>query len=354
MIKKARKKIYKLRIQLVILLILLAVTIGVYVAYTQEKQVTPSITITDVIENTIVAMLGEYPDPPHSPVARELQLLWFIFSVVIAGVVIGKISSIFVTYSLKQRSKMKEFKDHIVICNWNQRAEEIIRQLFDSHVNGDLDVVVVSASPINEIELNENDQEHFMFIQNDPTQHNVLSSVNVRGAKSIIILADEQTENPDDKSVLIALAVKHLEAKHDQDMHVVAELININRKRHLQDAGADEVVCSMSYSSGIIAQSALFKNMSEIYQRLLSYSNDTNEIYFVPPERYSSEYIGLDFVSLSHSINRKRHQANEPPALLLGIRHNGKIMLNPRPTEFAGLSQGDFLIVMAFENIKML
>jgi hypothetical protein len=30
---------------------------------------------------------------------------------------------------------MKEFKSHIVICNWNQRAEEIIRQLFESHVD---------------------------------------------------------------------------------------------------------------------------------------------------------------------------------------------------------------------------
>jgi voltage-gated potassium channel len=103
-------------------------TIGVLAAYTQEKAVTPNITIIDILENTIVAMLGEYPDKPHSLTARGLQLVWFVCSVVIFGGVVGKISSIFVTYSLKQGNRMKESKSHIVICNWNQRAEEIIRQ----------------------------------------------------------------------------------------------------------------------------------------------------------------------------------------------------------------------------------
>jgi voltage-gated potassium channel len=352
MISRVKRKYFKFRLLFWLALVFIFLTIGVLVAYTQEKAVTPNITIIDILENTIVAMLGEYPDKPHSLIARGLQLVWFVFSVVIFGVVVGKISSIFVTYSLKQGNRMKEFKSHIVICNWNQRAEEIIRQLFESHVNNSLDVVVVSASPIDEIDLPDDCKEHFHFVHSDPTQHSVLSSVNVQKAKSIVILADEKSESPDDKSVLIALAVKHLETALDKDLHVVAELININRKRHLQDAGADEIVCSMSYSSGIIAQSALFKNMSEIYQRLLSYSSDTNEIYFVPPEQYSKEYLGMDFTSISSAINDKRKAKDESPVLLLGVKHKGKILLNPRPSEFTGLLEDDSLIIMAFQSVK--
>jgi voltage-gated potassium channel len=247
---------------------------------------------------------------------------------------------------------MKMFKNHIVVCNWNSRAEEIVQQLFESRVNKQLDIVVVSASPIDDMELSEEYKEHFYFVHNDPTQHSVLSSVNAHKAQSIIILADDKSESPDDKSVLIALAVKHLESTSNKNLHVVAELININRKRHLEDAGADEIVCSMSYSSGIIAQSALFKNMSEIYQRLLSYSDDTNEIYFVPPGQYAKEYIGMDFTDISNAINQKRKSKNETPVLLLGVKHQGQILLNPRPSEFRGLLEDDSLIIMAFQHVR--
>ena len=340
----------KLFIWLFVIFFILVV--GIFFAYQQEKAVSPDITFIDVIENTIIAMLGEYPDKPHSFIARALQLMWFAFSVVIFGLVVGKISSLFVTYSLKQREKMEDFKNHIVICNWNQQGEEIVRQLFESHVNDSLEVVVVSASPIDEINLPDEYRKHFHFVHSDPTQHSVLSSINAQKAKSIVILADKKSESPDDKSVLIALAVKHLEAAMDKDLHVIAELININRKRHLMDAGADEIVCSMSYSSGIIAQSALFKNMSEIYQRLLSYSNDTNEIYFVPPGQYSAEYLGMDFSDISNTINEKRKNKNEIPVLLLGVKHQEQILLNPRPSEFSGLLEDDSLIIMAFESVK--
>ena len=244
------------------------------------------------------------------------------------------------------------FKNHIVICNWNQRAEEIIQQLFDSHVNNHLDIVMVSASPIDKIALPDEYKEHLHLVQNDPTQHNTLSNVNAHKARSIIILADNKSESPDDKSVLIALAVKHLEKTLNKDLYVVAELININRKRHLKDAGADEIICSMSYSSGIIAQSALFKNMSEIYQRLLSYSKDTNEIYFVSPKQYPEKYLGMNFADIAYKINEKRKELNESPVLLLGVKHKGDILLNPRQTEFSELCEEDSLIIMAFENIK--
>jgi len=344
----------KIKIIFGILFFLILVVGGVLTAYFQEKSVSPDITLAEVAENTIITMLGEYPDKPHSLIARSLQLLWFAFSVLIFGLVVGKISSIFITYSLEQRNKMKIFKDHIVVCNWNQRTEKIIQELFESHVDDDLDIVVVSAAPVNvdEIDISDEDNKHFYFIHNDPTQHSVLTSINAQKARSIVILADEKSESPDDKSVLIALAVKHLENVLNKNLHVVAELIDVNRERHLKEAGADEIVCSMSHCSGIIAQSALFKNMSEIYQRLLSYSNKSNEIYFVPPQQYSKEYIGMDFVNISHKINDNRKNLNETPVLLLGVKHKEKILLNPKGSEFSELAEGDSLIIMAFNHVK--
>lgn len=337
-----------------ILIVLVILAAGIYFAYQQEKTVSPDITFIDVVENTIIAMLGEYPDKPHSLIARGLQLLWFAFSVVIFGLVVGKISSLFITYSLKQRDKMKSFENHIVICNWNKRGEEIIQQLLEAQNKDVFDIVVLSGAAIDlsEFKISDDKRQYLHFIQDDPTQHCVLMKINAQKAKSIIILADDKSESPDEKSVLIALAVKHLERDLNKDLHVVAELVNPGLKRHLVEAGADEVVCSMSYNSGIIAQSALFKKMSEIYQRLLTYSNDTNEIYFQSPSEYSSEYIGKSFEEIAELINQKRFKEKENPVILLGVKHGDEILMNPKSSEFSVLEKGDYLITMAYNHAK--
>jgi hypothetical protein len=71
-ISRVKRKYFKFRLLFWLSLVFIFLTIGVLVAYTQEKAVTPNITIIDILENTIIAMLGEYPDnltasQPHCP-----------------------------------------------------------------------------------------------------------------------------------------------------------------------------------------------------------------------------------------------------------------------------------------------
>jgi hypothetical protein len=107
---RVKRKFFKCKTICWLLLFCIILAAGIWITYCQEKAVTPDITLIDILENTIVAMLGEYPDKPHSFIARALQLLWFIFSVVIFGLVVGKISSVFVTYSDTVKSKMKTYE----------------------------------------------------------------------------------------------------------------------------------------------------------------------------------------------------------------------------------------------------
>ena len=104
------KKIFKrtkTKIIFGILFFLILVVGGIFVAYVNEKNVSPDVTLAEVTENTVITMLGEYPDKPRSLIARSLQLLWFAFSVLIFGLVVGTISSKFINYSLNQKGEIK-------------------------------------------------------------------------------------------------------------------------------------------------------------------------------------------------------------------------------------------------------
>ena len=134
---------------------------------------------------------------------------------------------------------------------------------------------------------------------------------------------------------------------------MIAELVNLDRRRHLQEAGVDEVVSARDYSSGIIAQSAIFRNMSVVYQQLLTYSDDSNEFYFIQPGNYPSELLGKRFPELGTWISDYSAKHPNNPILLLGVkRGDGTILLNPKPSHFDHLEEEDSLIVMAFRNIE--
>lgn len=321
-----------------------------------EGGLTSKAALWEVLENSLIALLGEYPDEPRTITGRVIQLFLLIVGTLGFGAVIGTSSSFFITRALLEEKPMTDFQDHIMICNWNEKAPAILEQLLEANKQEPRDIVIISASVIENVD-NLKEQSNIHFIQADPTHHGTLEKFKASKAKSIIILADEESEVPDEKNALIALAVKHLEETPGQqkDIHVIGELINLDRYRHLKEAGVDELVSAREYSSGIIAQSAVFRNMSVIYQQLLTYSDDSNEFYFIEPGQYPEHLYGKTFPELSKWVSEESASHPDNPLLLMGIkRGDGEILLNPRWSHFDKLRTNDSLIIMAFHNIKRL
>ncbi|URR34741.1 NAD-binding protein [Thermosynechococcus sp. HN-54] len=307
----------------------------------------------ETLSNALITLVGEYPDRPRTLPGQVLQLLLLLFGTFAFGALIGKFSSYFVTQALAQTLPMKSFSNHIIVCNWNAKAPLVLRQLIEANRHHPRDIVLLCAEPI-ELDPEFQERADVFVVQGDPTHHGTLERLNAPKAKAIILLADADMEAPDEKNALIALAVKHLEKTpgQEQDIHVVAELVNSDRQRHLKEAGVDEVISSQDYSSGIIAQSALFRQMSEVYRQLLTYSDHTNEFYFIEPGHYPVTLYGLSFPALSTWVSEYSSQHPDNPLLLVGIRRqNQQVLLNPRPTDFQSLDPTDTLIVMAYHPV---
>ena len=335
---------------------------GTYYSYLQERKVSTDVTFYDELENSTIVILGEYPEKPKTAPARLVQLILFVMGVLLFGSVVGFVSSRLVTSALLKKGKRKMRKNHFIICNWNDNAPRVIQQLLKSQPGRDIVVVTTDDVGLDKtigVDGDEMDQIHLERL--DPTSHDNMLKLGACDAKSVIILADPKTDDPDAKTALIALAVKHLEqasdTSHDtvKDIHVIAEALHPDRERHLIEAGADEVVCSKDYAAGIIAQSANFTKMSNIYKRLLTYTSDTNELYYVSD--YPPDFLGKEFAELQNLV-AKTATAQRSPILLMGVRRPSKnekeddrIFLNPKKGDCDKLENGDELIVMAYDRV---
>lgn len=340
-LKKKKKKIIKFSLFILIPLLLLIVII--YSSYYYEHQVSPNIKLYDIIESTIVILMGEYPGKAISLTSRILQLILLVFGTVAFGAIVGKMSSLFVLKASKVKNK-SNLKNHYIICNWNSNGKNIIKQLQKANKKSSCKIVVISLSEIKNI----TDLENITFVHKDPMDHKTLGEYDALKAKSVILLAEADSRTPDEKNALIALAIKYLEGEKNKDIRIIAELKNSNFKKHLKDAGVDEIIYSADYSSGIIAQSAIFKSMSEIYRKLLSYSDTTNEIYF--SNRYIDEFIGKSFAEVSQLVYEK-HKEN--PVILMGVKREEQIHLNPKEEDIPnGIDTNDYLIYLSYFQIN--
>jgi voltage-gated potassium channel len=305
--------------------------------------------ILDAFRIVFVLYLGEYENfGPKTIGGKIISIVSLLIGVAIVATFIGKIASLFV--HLKGEVKMpKNIGEHIVICNWNNRGDRIIREIHSPLAEPETEIVVIAKQEIEEEELRmSTEYEKVFFIRSDPTLHRVLKKARAHLAKSAIILASDECSDPDGTTALISLAITKLEKDLPRKPHIVAEVINHNKTQHLLDAGVDEWVCSSDYGLGIIAQCALYGKLSDVYQQLLTYSKDTNEIYMVDGARYPEEFVGLSFIELTRTINERRNPEN--PIILVGIKRDEKVIMNPKPGEFDALREGDSLIVMSFDQ----
>ena len=320
---------------------------SIFILYRCEKPLSPDLTIFDSFRIALIFLFGEYGDTPKTELGRVISVILFLLGIVVVASLIGKIASVFVNLKMERRMPQK-LDQHIVICNWNVSGDRIIKEIHSALAAPETEIIVITEKNINEEELRSSPEyERVFFIKSDPTMHDVLKRGRAHLAKSVIILADRDCSDPDAKTALIALAISKLEKELTEKPHIIAEVLNHRKINHLVDAGVDEWVCSTDYGLGIISQSALYGKLSEVYQQLLTYSRETNEIYLVPAEKYPPDFLGKSFPELAEILNQQRQLPN--PIILLGIKRDEQIILNPHENEFDRLKSVDSLIVMAFD-----
>jgi len=233
-------KKYKGRIALILAIFYLALFfIGSFIISFAEKE-----HISEALWRTIVFFFSGIEVQPNTILGRVVASIFTTLGqITISGIVVGTMASIIIK-SLKEVKMPKDIKDHIVICNWNERGDKIINELHHPEVCPNSPIIIITSEKIDEEPLRRNERyQNVYFVYGDPTLHYTLKKgANVHLAKSVIILADDKYPDPDAKTALIALAIRNI--TQERKVYIVAEVINHRKIEHLKAAGVDEwVLC---------------------------------------------------------------------------------------------------------------
>jgi voltage-gated potassium channel len=306
--------------------------------------------------NTVFIFSGFENFGPITRAGKALSFLSFTMGLVTITLVTGKIASSFVIKAMMKEGKMrKDLSGHILICNWHDGAEKIVKEIHAPQADPEIEIVVLTRAEVPEENLRYNTEfEKVFFMRCDPTLHSSLKGARVSEARSVIILADQAAPDPDANTAMISLAITRLASATNRP-HIVAEAVNHRKTEHLKDAGVDEIICASDFQYGIIAQCGMlgkFGKLSEVYQQLLTYSDNTNELYIIPPGEVPRVLHGKSFGELCAVFTKTRESSN--PLILLGLLREGKVILNPRhdagQTAATPIKESDGLVVMSYDK----
>ena len=210
--------------------------------------------------------------------------------------------------NMNDLSSPYKLQNHYVICNWSDKVEAILTEL-NARIAGlqRRATVIVTTKPIEEGMLPTDPEqrqcfEDVMFYPGEPSKGDVLRLVNFHDAECVIILALPELGNQADARTLLTLfsmlgssgdgkgkaqdireALK-ARRKNSKPLHVVAEVVDVSsysKFKHFEDDPdvVVEIIRAESVRTRVMAQAAYTHGLAQFYQDLMSYGEDTNEVY---------------------------------------------------------------------------
>jgi len=262
---------------------------------------------------------------------RLIAVIVMLMGIGFLGLFTATIASIFVEQKLKAEKGLKAVKltDHLIICGWNHRAEDIVKEI-RAHPAGRMAEIVLIA----DIESKPLDDENLYFVKGEVTEDN-LKRANLTEAKNIIILADERLDprSRDAKTILNTLTVESLHP----DVYTCVEIENSDNVAHCRRAKANEIIVSGEFSSKLLARATVNHGISKFIDELLSsqYGEELHKI------NVSDSMVGRRFIDILMLMKEKYD------CIVVAIESEQEGVFISNPPSGYQIKERDFLILVS-------
>ncbi len=278
---------------------------------------------------------------------RVFMLTITIGGLIIVASLIGIISGAFddkVAELRKGRSRVLE-SDHTLILGWSSKVHSIVNELAIANESRRKSAVVILA-PKDKIEMDEEikaacpnlGRTSVICRNGDPKNLTELGLGSPFAARSIILLAPEDSADPDADVIKTALALTNNPNRGEERLHVVAELSDPENLEVAKLVGRDEVhwVLGPEVIGRITVQSCRQSGLSVVYQEFLDFDGD--EIYFTQ----QPSLVGKTYFDAQVAFNK---------CAAMGLVVDGAPVINP-PAETV-IGTDDQIIVIASDDSEI-
>lgn len=291
-----------------------------------------------------------------------------------------------------------QLEKHTVILNWHEHAEKVIRQLCvqaELAGRGDRETTVVTIDDGNislprmmKVEEDEHVGEHFVHgiaLNNgegrgsyaglkpvyvfaaDPAKPATLSRVQIEKAHTVIVFPNMALDDPDGPTAITVLNIQRrinrtlAETDADSCLHrprVIVWCANPDNVEVFRDEsfGLDDV-CSTEWAWRVICQAASVPHVSNVYRRLMTASENTNEFYdFTLPDdwqrcRFHEIQDFLQDYNLKNAETLRGREKQKNTVMVIGYckREDNRrehLRLNPNPGMW--VEAGDTLLALTY------
>jgi voltage-gated potassium channel len=319
-------------------------TLGLYVV---ERATNPAFSsVPEALWSVWVILFSGLDEQPTTTSGRLLVMLVLASGVGLVGLFTGTVASVLVEQQLRRREVSTfEMEDHLVLCNWAPRGLLWIQEVHSKIVQKKRPVVIIHDNP-DEIALPDHQEDpafqDVYIVRGDPTNEVILRRARVPRAHSVVVFSDDRLgDHADGKTILTCIAISSV-CKGDDRPNIAVECRNPGHRHHLKKSGADEIISSDELGLRLLARSALYHGMTQVYQELLTVGRDANELYVMAVPK---ELVGRDFVEASSLF--LRHRQDKRSCLLVGLQRGEDMILNPVGGEAGPLKEGDMLVLLS-------
>lgn len=267
---------------------------------------------------------------PTSLLGRLIGVVLMFFGIGILGMFTATVAGLFVERRLRKERGMGsyDFDNHIILCEWNDHAHQILNDLRRDPRSSEAPVVLLAELDIKPIQ-----DANLHFVQGAVTEEN-LKRCNLDGASTVVILGDRSLEPNarDAKAVLSTLAVESI----NPEVYTIVELQNEDNAKHCERARADEIIVSSDFSSRLISSAALDHGITRVMSELLSAHYGSAMILVAVP----SELEGKTFLEVFSEMKRAHNQT----AVAIEQQATGQVVTNPASETL--VEPGDKLFVI--------
>jgi voltage-gated potassium channel len=318
--------------------LLAVILVIVIISGTAISWLEPEVTFGSGIWWSIVTLttVGYGDISPTTVGGRVIAILIMFFGIGLLGTLSASLAAIIISKRMRENRGMStsSFTDHIILCEWNNRAKAILKELRADQHTAESPIVLIA-----ELEEKPVDDPLLFFVKgvvNDET----LERANLDRAKTVVVLGDDQLEptSRDAKVVLTTLTIESI----NNDAYTVIELVDPKNEKHCKRAHADEIIVGNELSSHLMASAAIDHGISKFVSELLS-SQYGNEIFSMKlPESIAER----TFIDIFMRMKKDYHST------VLGIRQadTGELVSNPS-ADFV-VKDDDTLVVVSQNRIQ--
>ncbi|MEQ8187468.1 MAG: NAD-binding protein [Candidatus Eremiobacterota bacterium] len=324
---------------LILIFLIFVVTFGTLGLISSEpaKHPTPGNCFWTIIFSLIC---GEYTTEFPDTVIGKLTLLFiFIAGMSIFAILIGTVSAImmekFKEGIIMRKTNFDILENHIIICGWERKTLQIIKELQSSPDYKNSDIVLISDREnfINmDLQKPGVKTDRIYLMEGDFTDPNILRKANIMTAKIAIILPDKSGDRNnrdiDARTVLTALTIEKL----NHNVYSCAELLDPEYESHMKMGNVNEVILGGYYSGLIAAHAAMNENIVPFLKNILPSQAENKFQNIQIPENL----IGKEFGEVISELRKIKK------ALPVGVKTSGgELIINP--SEYI-MKEGDYLI----------